>query len=271
MLDAEKFQHQDVTGFKFGKKSLFRPKMFSHIYFVDGLLIDTGHSKMKNTIISMVKDLEVNQMFITHHHEDHTGNILPLQDIFKCQVSSSYECKEIMRQPPKISLAQELLWGNREAYAHLVPVHGQIETKNYNFQVIPIPGHASDMLALYEPNKKWLFSADLYIMSHTTYFIDSENISQLMDSIRLIQKLDYEILFCSHNPKFVGGRAALARKLHNLEDFYHQVSQLHTQGLSATQIFRKLKLKEDWPLKLLTGGTLSKLNMVKSVIGNMKL
>ncbi len=269
MTIVEKFNYEEVIGFKFGHLPIGKPRLFSHIYFIDGLLIDTGHSKMRKKIFLKTKDLSVEQLFITHHHEDHTGNITGFQKKFNCNVYASALCCEIMKKPPKISFAQRFVWGNREAQFNLRPVNNLIETKKFQFQIIPIPGHALDMVALYEPQKKWLFSADLYINSYISYFLKNENISLQIQSIKSILKLDFKVLFCSHYPELVNGKKKLTEKLHFLESFFENVSKLYLKGYTAKEIFRQLQLKENYFIKYLSNGSLSKMNMVQSVIRNL--
>ena len=270
MKIVDTFHHEEITGYKFGYLPIGKPTMLSHIYYVDGLLIDTGHSKMRQEIIATVKDLDVNQIFITHHHEDHSGNIAAFKKIFDCKIYASDLCSKIMEQPPPLSLAQKFLWGNRHAFKGLLPKSHTIETKNYTFEIIPIPGHAGDMVALYERNKKWLFSADLFINHYIGYFVHNEDIALQISSIKAIQKLDYDTLLCSHNPQLINGKEALAKKLDFLEEFYKKVSLLYLNGLSKTEIFKKLNLKEYHFMKLISGGQLSKMNMINSVIKNVE-
>jgi len=58
----------------------------------------------------------------------------------------------------------------------------------------------------------------------------------------------------------------LKAKLQFLEDFYAKVSTLHQEGYTPQAIFNTLQLKENWQVKLLSGGDLSAMNMVRSVI-----
>lgn len=266
MKTSSQFNYQEVQGFRLGYSLIGQPKMFAHLYYVDGLLIDTGQFKMQESILKLVNKLPVEQMFITHYHEDHTGNIQHLQNHFSCPVYASPACCEMMKAPPAISLAQKMVWGNRPPYTELLAQEGSLRTNNYEFQLIPIPGHAPDMIALYEAQKKWLFSADLYVHHYIGYMLPEESIWQQIQSIRRILQLDFDVLLCSHNPQLENGKAMLAKKLSFLENFYRQVANLHKRGHSSRAIFRFLKLKENLGIKLLSGGQLSKINMVKSVI-----
>jgi hypothetical protein len=59
MKIVESFNYQAITGFKFGYLPFGKPKQFSYIYIIDGLLIDTGHSKMRNSIEPQLRGLDM--------------------------------------------------------------------------------------------------------------------------------------------------------------------------------------------------------------------
>ena len=270
MIISASFQQEEVLGLKFGYQPIGKPKLYAHIYFVDGLLIDTGQSKARKSIIAETKQLAVEQIFITHHHEDHTGNIPEIQALHNCDVYASELCCQMMKAPPTLSFAQKLTWGDRPAQHDLIPISETLETKKYRFDIIPIPGHAPDMVALYEPNRQWLFSADLYLNRYIDYFLKEESITDQIESIRRILKLDFKTMFCSHKPRLTNGKEQLTKKLNFLESFFHDVSSLYLKGHSSKEIFKILKLKENWFVKTLSGGSLSKQNMVESVIRDVK-
>lgn len=270
MRISETFKFEEVVGLRFGYKPFGGPKLITHIYYVDGLLIDTGQSKLRSEIIARTKGLDVSQIFVTHHHEDHTGNITSLQQIHHCKVYAPALCCQMMKNPPRLSWIQKLTWGDRPAHTELTPVIDKIETENYQFELIPIPGHAPDMVALYEPDRQWLFSADLFINSYIGYFLKDESILQQIESTKRILKLDFETMFCCHNPKLTNGKEELTKKLTFLESFYQDISELYHKGYSANEIFKGLGLKENRLVKIFSGGALSKLNMVKSVIRDLE-
>lgn len=269
MRTSEQFEFEGIQGFRFGYNPIGKPLMYAHIYFVDGLLIDTGQRGVSPILLQQVGHLPVQQIIVTHHHEDHSGNIDLLQRHFGCPVYASPECCEIMKAPPPISFAQRMTWGNRPAYTKLTAIQDQIVTDHHRFQIISIPGHAPDMIALYEPERKWLFSADLYVHHYIGYMLPEESIAQQIRSIRRILELDFDVLFCGHNPQFKDGKKLLAKKLDFLEGFFEDVVALHMKGYQAKEIFRHLNFKENWTTNLLSGGHLSRMNMVKSVIRDL--
>ena len=266
MRITERFDYEEIQGFKFGYSPIGKPSLFAIIYYVDGLLIDTGQRSMQKAILEKTSDLPVQQMLITHHHEDHSGNIRELRDQFNCKAYASEKCCELMKDPPSISFAQYMVWSSRPACHDLTPISGSIQTENYEFQLIPIPGHAEDMVALYEPERRWLFSADLFINGYISYFLKNESIVDQINSIKRILELDFKVLLCSHNPRIHDGREKLQEKLNYLEDFHSRVSQEYQKGNSASRIMKNLKLNENTYIRLFSHGQLSMMNMVRSSI-----
>ncbi|WP_070137983.1 MBL fold metallo-hydrolase [Crocinitomix algicola] len=267
MVKGHKFEYEEVKGFRFETSLLGQSKAYSHIYYIDGLLVDTGHSLKKKVIQNTLKTFNVDQIFITHHHEDHTGNIKELQALWQCPVFGSQNCANLMKKPPRLSLAQKLYWGNRPGYDNILAIKDEIKTKKYKFQLLPIPGHAKDMVALFEPERKWLFSADLYINDRIGYFMRGEDIWTQISSIKKVLTLDFKVLFCSHNPQLSNAKQKLRQKLDFLEQFTEDVMSYHKKGYTEKEIFKALKLKELKVIKNLSFGHLSKMNMVKSVLG----
>lgn len=270
MKVIDSFNFQEIQGYKFGSSLFGVPKLYSHIYYIDRMLIDTGHSRMSTDIIEKVKHLDVNQIVITHHHEDHSGNIASLQAFFDAPVYGSELCCEMMKNPPSISLSQKMSWGDRPGYQSIIPLGEIISTNKYKFQIIDIPGHARDMIALYEPDQKWLFSSDLYVNSYIGYFLKAESMSQQIASIKKVLKLDFDVLLCGHNPQLKGGKVKLEKKLNFLQKFESDVLSAYQKGKDANEIFKFLSLKEFWKVRLISNGALSKLNMVKAVIRDVE-
>lgn len=266
MKITKSFEHDGIQGFKFGSWPFGKPKLFVHTFFVDGLLIDTGHSNMRKEIVETLSPLDVKQIFITHHHEDHSGNLRTFQKHFKCPTYASTLCVELMKHPPKISFAQWLTWGKAASNINIIPEDKMIKTPQHQFEVIPIPGHAIDMVGLYEKNKGWLFSGDLFVNDYIRYFMKNESMGAQIESIKKVLKLDFEILMCSHNPQFKDGKRRLQNKLNFFEDFYGKVKDLHQKKLSVNTIIQELKLKRSTFIRIISGGNLSTINMIKSVI-----
>ncbi|MGB3180787.1 MAG: MBL fold metallo-hydrolase [Cyclobacteriaceae bacterium] len=270
MTISERFEYEEISGFRFGYAPIGRPRMVSHVYYVDGLLIDTGHPWVRKEVLHAVRGLPIDQQFITHYHEDHTGNLAALQQHLDCPAYAPPLTCSIMQDPPPTNLAQLYTWGTRPTFRHLRPKTGSLYTGKYRLDLIPIPGHAPDMVALHEPDRGWLFSADLYINSYISFFINDESMLDQIRSMQRVLKLDFDVMLCGHNPQFDKPKEALRKKLAFFEEFFGRVKELHAKGLTATEIFKAMKLKEATMIKLASYGTLSKMHMVRSAIRDIE-
>lgn len=240
--------------------------MWVYAFFVDGLLIDTGNSRAQKQALELTQQLPIEQIFITHHHEDHSGNLHAILQQKKYPTYAFPLCASIMQAPPKVCFIERQTWGSNKAVHGIIPIENELKTANYNFQIIHTPGHSDDHVCLYEPAQGWLFSGDLYVHHYIRYFMETESVATQIDSIKKVLKLDFERILCSHNPQEENGKANFQKKLQFLEDFYGQVSTLHQQGYSSKKIMKQLQLKERWFMRLSSSGWLSVENMVCSVI-----
>jgi len=68
MKSVTSFNFKEIEGYRFGYSPLGKPKLLVYIYFIDGLLIDTGQRTMQKEVLNTLKPLPVEQIFITHHH-----------------------------------------------------------------------------------------------------------------------------------------------------------------------------------------------------------
>jgi len=258
---------EDIKMWSMGTNLLGRPQMYVYSYLVDGLLIDTGQPRIRKKFLAEIKDENIDKIIVTHHHEDHSGNIEAIKKSKGIQAFGSKKCAEILTSPPIVTPAQWITWGqNGKANLKILDISQPIKTHKYSFQVIMTPGHAEDQISLYERNRGWLFSGDLYINSTIKIFMTNEFIDEQISSIKTLMRLDFDVLLCCHNPKFVNGKKYLKSKLEFLENFYDKVAIEFEKGLDAKQIMKVLNINEDRIAKAYSLGRLSKLNMVKSVI-----
>ena len=77
--------------------------------------------------------------------------------------------------------------------------------------------------------------------------------------------------FCSHNPKVENGKIRLNNKLQFFEDFVGKVEQHYQQGKRSKEILALMNMKENYYYKVITAGSFTSENMIKSVIRDIKL
>ena len=70
-----------------------------------------------------------------------------------------------------------------------------------------------------------------------------------IESLKKITALDFDCLFCAHNPQLENGKAKLQRKLQFLEDFHGRIEGFFTKGLDVNAIINEMGLKENYFMK----------------------
>ncbi len=242
------------------------PQMGVNAFFVDGLLIDTGHRNAQKQVMKAFGGLPIEQIILTHHHEDHTGNLAALKQKINVPMYAHAYCAKLMESPPPVCFIERKTWGANTAVSGIQPVDKTIETNRYKFHVVHTPGHSEDHICLYEPNQGWLFSGDLYVHHYIRYFMATESVIEQIESLKKVLKLDVHRYFCSHSFKEDSFVERFTKKLQFLENFYGIVVELHQKGFSPSSIMKEIKMKEQWLIRLLSGGWLSGINMVRSAI-----
>src|SRR3989449_6812738 len=178
------FAYGDVRYFRMARTVLGRAIYWTGVYLVDGLLVDSGPPNLARAVRRLVPELAVRQCVTTHHHEDHSGNhgllaaelrittLAPPNSVSRLAVGDSHS-----------PLYRRVAWGVRPP-APAAPLGEGLETSRFRFRVIDTPGHATDHVALFEPERGWLFSGDLYLAPRLRYLRADEDGYAMMDSLR---------------------------------------------------------------------------------------
>lgn len=240
------------------------------MYYLDGLLVDTAQRHMQPEVLDFLRPLPVQQIVLTHYHEDHSGNADFLRKQFQVPLYASQLTAERVAHSFPILPYEHFWFGQIEPCSDVLPLPAQIHTEHYQFQCMHTPGHSDDHHILYAPKEGWIFSGDFYI-GKLKIFRRGENIRQHMQSARLVLNLDFDTLFCGHNPVFKGGKSALQAKLTYLETIYGKVEDLYRQGKPEGTIQKELQMKETILVKFLTFQDASVRNIIRSVIENIQI
>src|SRR2546426_167354 len=89
----------------------------------------------------------------------------------------------LARADPHPQLSRRVAWGARRP-APAAPLGDDVATPRFRFRVIHTPGHATDHVALFEAERGWLFSGDLYLAPRLRYLRADEDVYAMMDSLR---------------------------------------------------------------------------------------
>lgn len=255
---------------------------FAVCYLVDdSLLIDTGfpwaRRRLKKTLIELGVVDSITTVVNTHYHEDHTGNNDLLRDLCNVQVLVHQDAIPEIRFPIELPWYRSFLFGPAQI-ADVIPIGPSIKTEHLYFEVIETPGHCPGHICLFEPNKKWLFSGDLYIAADLDSQLGDADGPKWIASLETALKLKPEWLFDAHGTIFEGAKAVeqqLQRKLVFLITIRSRVEQFAIQGQTIQELTRKvfdrhslvdfLSFGDGW-LSLITGSDFSRSNIIKSFL-----
>lgn len=242
-----------------------KPFMTTIFYSIGNILIDTGLSHMRKETVAIAQSKKVDCVLLTHHHEDHSGNVAAIMKEKQIPAYGHPKTIEKMRDGFNILMYQHLIWG-KAGIANILPYPSIIETGEFSLIPIHAPGHSKDHTIFFEKNRGWLFSGDLYLGSKIKYFRADENLNDTLNSLREVLKIDFDSLFCAHNPREHNGHSALQMKLEYLENFCGEVARLLGSGLSEKEVIKKMSKQEVRFVKMLTFGNVSFGQMVHKAI-----
>ncbi|MEZ5007707.1 MAG: MBL fold metallo-hydrolase [Chitinophagales bacterium] len=262
-----KYQLDELTYYRFSIYHFGTNMQTVYLYRFGENLVDTAQRNSRENIDVIIEDRPIKKIFLTHYHEDHTGNAAYLQKKFDAEIYAHPICAKLMTVGFTVSPLGRVISGSvRKAPVKSIEDGEIIQLDNYQLQAIHTPGHTDDHMAYYEANRGWLFSGDIYVADRIKYFESNEDIKIQINSLKKLVALDFDVLFCAHNPKLKGGKKRLQRKLELFEAFYNEVLRLNSTGLDDNEILKALGRKENYFYKFMTVGHFTAVNMVKSVL-----
>ncbi len=265
MKICKKYDFKEIKGFKLGWSLLGQYLLTVYFYILDDLLIDTGQSHMQKEVLQIAEDHNIKKIFLTHHHEDHSGNAAAIKWSNDAAVFGHPLTKEKMTAPFKILPYQKYVWG-KSAPVTTEPFPQKIETALGEMVPVHTPGHSKDHTAFLLKEAGVLFSGDLYLADKIKFFRSDEDVGTQIISLKKILKLDFDTLLCNHYPKLEQGKDRIENKLAFLEELYGNIIRLWKRGYSEKKIFDTLKLKESYFIKYFCFGNVSMINGVRSVV-----
>lgn len=177
-------------------------------YIINGkkmVVIDTGLPGNSRKIINYIRVAlkrspnDVTTIILTHYHADHSGNVYELKNLTGAIVA--------MHSDDAVYVS-----GKKEMPAGRIPIqHMTPDTllqdgdKIAGLTCVHCPGHTPGSIALYDPNRRILFSGDTLAyddeLVHGPREEFSDDMEQVKKSIIVLSHLDYDLLLPGHgNP-----------------------------------------------------------------------
>jgi glyoxylase-like metal-dependent hydrolase (beta-lactamase superfamily II) len=259
------YDFKGIKGFKLGWSLFGPPLMMVYCYVFDDLMMDTGQSHMQKEALEIAENYKIKRIFLTHHHEDHSGNAAAVKQALDARVFGHPLTKEKMKARFYIQTYQKYMWG-KAMPLEIETVSAKIETVLGDMVPVHTPGHSKDHTSYFLKDAGVLFSGDLYLADKIKFFREDEDLGLQIASLKKILKLDFQTLLCCHHPKLEHGKKRIEKKLGFLEELYGNIIVLWKKGFPEKQIFKALYLKEDYMIKYFCFGNVSMINGVRSAV-----
>ncbi len=141
-------------------------------------VVDPGDANVVENFLTE-KNLKLENIFITHHHFDHTGGVQRLKESYNCDVYGPYNSPF---NGVDIKLKE----------------NDEIAIFNSSFKIIEIPGHTLDHIAYYSKNQNILFCGDTLFSGGCGRIFEGTP-SQMYESLSKLSLLDKSTkIYCGH-------------------------------------------------------------------------
>lgn len=247
-----------------GKVAVQGISMSVHSFYVDGLLIDTGSGSLSNEFQSFFNKVAIQQVALTHVHEDHAGNAAWIQQHHDVPIYGHPEAVNLCARDGEYPFYRSVLWGERPAFV-AKPFGNTLQTNQATWDVIATPGHTTDHVAFYNRSIGAMFTGDLYVQSKTKVVLDEENIVHTLASLQHLLNYNFESIYCAHAGFLADGRAKVIEKIAYLEELEGDVRKLFNQGYSLEEITKTI-FPRDYPITQVSGEQWSSKHIIKAFI-----
>lgn len=256
MLTLER--HGDVTRLHLTSRHSRLVGYSVSAYEVRGQLIDTGFHDVRADLRAYVDATRPHGVIVTHHHEDHAGNIELLAALgLPLLVADS--TLAAVRAVERIGFYRRFTWGEMPPLrSDVVPFHAD------GLQLVHTGGHSPDHHVVWDAATRTLFSADLFLGVRVRVSHHGEDLRALARAVRQIASLGPRRMFDAHRGLVSDPMSALGAKADWLDATICDVDARIAAGDSDETIRREVLGGEElagW----FSRGEYSRLNFVRGL------
>lgn len=203
-------------------------------YLLRGVLVDTGFAHARRELLAAVAALRPRGAVVTHWHEDHAGNAEALAER-GMPLRMHGECEARLRARPGIAAYRRYVWGRPR----------RIESPTAEFdpaplEVLALPGHTPDHVAVWDAERRILASGDLFLGVKVRVAHGDESPRRLVQSLRTAAALEPRLLLDAHRGPVWNAASALRAKAAWMEDTIGAIEARATRGESPSVIARRV-------------------------------
>ena len=251
-------RYADVTRLRMSSPGSRAAGLDVSAYILDGIMIDSGFPRVRDTLLEAVASLAVRGAIITHWHEDHAGNVPALARL-RLPILMRADTDAILRAPPHIQLYRRLVWGRTEPLAASV-----FSFDPGSLECIHTPGHSIDHQVVWDRETGTLFAGDLWLGVRARILHASEDPYRIIESLRAVRALGPARMFDAHRGPVDNPVAAIDAKISWLSDTLATIERRINEGWSDSEIVRRI-LDGDEIAAVLSRGEYARRNLVRAV------
>ena len=244
MGERERLRHGDIEGLRVGRLG-GKVMTTCIVWRIGDTLIDAGPRNQWRPVRRFVAERPLQRAIVTHHHEDHAGNLALLAAGGAEQVLAPALSLRPLAEGFPLPYYRRFIWG-RPGRVQATPLPESLELADGSLlEPLLLPGHSTDMTCFLERRRRVLFGADLYVGRRQRYLRSDEVLAGILESLRRALELDFDVLLCSHAGVLENGKERLRLRLEYFEELCGRAAALADEGIEVAEISRRLLGPED--------------------------
>jgi glyoxylase-like metal-dependent hydrolase (beta-lactamase superfamily II) len=229
-----------------------------YIFITRGLMIDTAFHAVRGDVARLVSERRPRGLVVTHHHEDHAGNI-ELAAASGVPILAAPMTLGAAATPAPIGLYRRFVWSPMPLLrSPVTPFFAD------GLELHHTPGHSPDHHVVWDSERETLFAGDLFLAVKVRVARPGENPRALVDSLRRAAALRPKRMFDAHRGEVPSPVTGLLAKAAWLEETIGRIDRAIDYGQSDDAIRGEILGREEW-VSYVSRGDLCKLNFVRAV------